>query len=275
MKNLINYFCLSHDLIQTPGTFAKKKTMENLIKSEYRTTKWKNLRDRILYRDGYKCRECGRTEPEVRLSVHHLHYHSNKHIWEYTDDYLITLCDGCHCRKHGIKRPTNGWIWQGTEDLGGLLGVCDVCHTALRYEHYIFHPDWGYLTVGAKHAEELTQDSRIKETETELKKNAERLEKYLNSNRWKWFSNGRGCKLNIDYYTIVIWANKYNYRVQFEINDEDWNTKTIMPPCPETHQTLEDAKYYALLAVIYGHVRQYVISHDHSNWKVIKLNKYK
>lgn len=64
---------------------------------------WKEKREKILQRDGYKCRICGSTD---NLQVHHKQYHFNKVTnrkclpWEYDDKYLVTLCDSCHSRGH-------------------------------------------------------------------------------------------------------------------------------------------------------------------------------
>lgn len=64
---------------------------------------WKEKRERILQRDGYRCRICGSI---ANLQVHHKQYHFNKTTnrkclpWEYDDKYLVTLCESCHSRGH-------------------------------------------------------------------------------------------------------------------------------------------------------------------------------
>lgn len=70
----------------------------------YKTQRWKNKRERILRRDGYLCRECKRFGKMVQATeVHHI-----KHADEYpeliwVDDNLISLCKGCHNKKHPEK----------------------------------------------------------------------------------------------------------------------------------------------------------------------------
>jgi hypothetical protein len=48
------------------------------------------LRDRVLRRDGYRCRGCG---SQSRLLVHH---RDNRN----EEELLLTLCIGCHMRVH-------------------------------------------------------------------------------------------------------------------------------------------------------------------------------
>lgn len=50
-----------------------------------------------MSRDGFQCLACGET---FALSVHHLHYENGKKIWEYDNESLATLCDGCHKKIH-------------------------------------------------------------------------------------------------------------------------------------------------------------------------------
>lgn len=67
------------------------------------TPQWETKRQVILLRDGHRCRNCG---SEKRLQVHHRQYHVNKYgekvkPWNYSNRYLITLCDECHKIGHG------------------------------------------------------------------------------------------------------------------------------------------------------------------------------
>jgi hypothetical protein len=48
------------------------------------------LRDRVLKRDGFRCRSCG---ARSRLLVHHRDKHNDEEL-------LLTLCIGCHMRVH-------------------------------------------------------------------------------------------------------------------------------------------------------------------------------
>jgi len=69
------------------------------------TPQWAHRRNQIIQRDQNKCRNCG---SQNQLQVHHKQYHyANKsgnfrNPWEYDDKYLITLCNRCHQKGHGI-----------------------------------------------------------------------------------------------------------------------------------------------------------------------------
>lgn len=57
----------------------------------------RKMRMRILKRDGYKCRVCGRTpenDVDIELHVHHIFPWGQGGITE--EENLITLCDTCH-----------------------------------------------------------------------------------------------------------------------------------------------------------------------------------
>ncbi len=104
-----------------------------------RTYHWKKKRDKIVSRDGNRCRHCkavgtiprvengkivfesseveiiiredGSKMPRPRtkrlenptiLNVHHKAYQYNTNPWDYPDDDLITLCVPCHLKEHGL-----------------------------------------------------------------------------------------------------------------------------------------------------------------------------
>lgn len=56
---------------------------------------WWEKRDRILERDGWRCRKCG---SGINLRVHHIRYPVV--LGEEPDSDLITLCDRCHTEIH-------------------------------------------------------------------------------------------------------------------------------------------------------------------------------
>jgi 5-methylcytosine-specific restriction endonuclease McrA len=73
-----------------------KQTKEQWA-AEYLTPEWSLRRRQILCRDRHKCTKCGRTD---YLQVHHTLYDGSLHVWEYTGDYLITMCHPCHKAWH-------------------------------------------------------------------------------------------------------------------------------------------------------------------------------
>lgn len=64
------------------------------------------VRQKVLDRDGHHCMNCGRTEEEITLSIHHNNY---DHIGDELNhmDSVITLCKICHCAVH---RNRANWV---------------------------------------------------------------------------------------------------------------------------------------------------------------------
>lgn len=56
---------------------------------------WRRKRERVLKRDHYKCRKCGKRN--CRLEVHHLTY---KNFGDEPLNDLITVCSRCHHKIH-------------------------------------------------------------------------------------------------------------------------------------------------------------------------------
>lgn len=69
-------------------------------KDKLKTKEWYQRRSSILKRDKYKCTKCNSTK---NLHIHHKAYVIGRDPWEYTDEYLITLCNICHKKEHKGK----------------------------------------------------------------------------------------------------------------------------------------------------------------------------
>ena len=65
---------------------------------------WENLKAYAKWRDGYKCRACGKSKHKdgVRLEVHHIRRKSDGGTD--TPDNVVTLCDDCHKAHHQGER---------------------------------------------------------------------------------------------------------------------------------------------------------------------------
>lgn len=70
-----------------------------------RSKEWKQIAAKVMERDGYRCRCCGRTAEEAKLSVHHCTYENLFDESEHLTD-LITVCTVCHL---SIHRNRNNW----------------------------------------------------------------------------------------------------------------------------------------------------------------------
>lgn len=73
-------------------------------KKQLKSKEWYLRRSLILKRDNYKCTECG---THKNLQVHHKAYVRGREVWNYTDEYLITLCETCHKKEHDSKPITS------------------------------------------------------------------------------------------------------------------------------------------------------------------------
>lgn len=157
--------------------------MTNEQKVKYRDPEWFSFRREVIRLDGGKCVRCGSTE---HLHVHHKHYVEGKAPWEYPYNDCETLCRGCHAKEHGIIPPDSGWTYIGYDDNGDCSGTCERCKTPIRYEHTIFHPNWGEMVVGCGCADKLCGTNEFSEMERELHAEVKRLEKF----RENWKQNG-------------------------------------------------------------------------------------
>lgn len=173
----------------------------------YRTTQWRELRKRIFSRDNYQCTHCGRQLEDKDLQVHHLTYLDGKDAWDYPEELLTTYCKRCHAEEHEKIMPSSGWEYIGFEDLGDLIGECEKCNNDIRYEHYIYHPKWGQLTVGAQCADNLTQTDEASKIEKERKRYADRMKTFIKSPRWEYVITQSGIilyKIKQDDYRVLI-----------------------------------------------------------------------
>ena len=73
----------------------------------YDSAKWKQKREKILKRDGYKCCECrryGRVDrdgvPIAATTVHHIKHRETNPELSLIDSNLISLCEACHNKRH-------------------------------------------------------------------------------------------------------------------------------------------------------------------------------
>lgn len=67
---------------------------------------WQKKRLEILSRDNFTCQFC--KSQENTLHVHHLEYEYGKKPWDYSNNYLITICHECHELESYYKTEVTG-----------------------------------------------------------------------------------------------------------------------------------------------------------------------
>lgn len=151
------------------------------------------------------CVVCGRG-PDVNavLQVHHKVYRKGLLPWEYNLNECETLCKRCHAEKHGKIPPSTGWEFIGEEDLGGLYGSCDYCHSDIRYSFLVTHPDWEPMEVGIVCCDNLTGTAVASSLIESIHRFESRKKRFVDSPRWK---NGR-------YQSVEIVQKKINVKIQ-------------------------------------------------------------
>ena len=99
--------------IQPPKQKRKKKKKQKVVKkiitkskklNKYELyihgTKWRKIREKVIERDGGKCKRC---KCKKTLQVHHLVYDNLFNEEEHLDD-LVTICKKCHFKLHSLYR---------------------------------------------------------------------------------------------------------------------------------------------------------------------------
>lgn len=86
--------------------------------------RWKAKSYKIKERDDWTCRRDG--EQSRPLQVHHLGYISGRLPWEYPDDHLVTLCNGCHDVVHEFSEVPENLKWFFASQNRASL-VCVTC----------------------------------------------------------------------------------------------------------------------------------------------------
>lgn len=89
------------DILIQNGLYNRKEFYhEHYLKSDY----WKNKREEIKEKYGYKCALC---KSEENLNVHHLSYVNVDNLTEEWDHNLVCLCKSCHENIHDWKERLN------------------------------------------------------------------------------------------------------------------------------------------------------------------------
>ena len=113
---------------------------------------WENLKAYAKWRDGYKCRACGKSKHKdgVRLEVHHIRRKADGGTD--TPDNVVTLCEDCHKAHHQgerelkFRRPPQH---KGEAHMNAMKDyLCDEVHGL--YGERFDGVTYGYLTAIAR-----------------------------------------------------------------------------------------------------------------------------
>jgi 5-methylcytosine-specific restriction endonuclease McrA len=86
---------------------------------QLKSPKWQKKRLEILERDNFKCITC-RTK-DKQLSVHHIFYLKGIQIYDYPNEFYITLCNDCHDEIHKQTELLYRTIIENAMNLNGSM----------------------------------------------------------------------------------------------------------------------------------------------------------
>lgn len=84
-----------------PAERMEKRMAKIPYAVQLKDPRWQKKRLERLQLAGWECENCGSSDDT--LHVHHLRYFKGRSPWEYENDELAVLCEGCHTREHEAK----------------------------------------------------------------------------------------------------------------------------------------------------------------------------
>jgi hypothetical protein len=217
----------------------------NPKRKSYYHNKWHEFSKSVKQRDRFTCLKCGRKEPEVILQTHHKIYKLGIEPWEYPLSDCLTLCKGCHSREHGLVEPESGWTLISIDDLGELSGTCERkgCGAEIRYEHIIYHPKWGYKSVGSTCVEYLTIEDRF--ISQEIVKLLKKISDFVSNSTWEKGITQRGKDFLVAFHAhnqIRIYGNNNIFSFQIALKRKGEKKFDFEDVIPTKNKNLEQAK---------------------------------
>lgn len=180
---------------------------------QYRTRDWHKFREEVIRLHGGVCSVCGKSQSDgATLHVHHRQYIAGLKMWDYDYQDCEALCAGCHAAEHGIIPPRTGWQFDGYDDLGEQIGVCENgnCGHSIRYVFFVSHPKWRPLEVGEICCDNLTATTVASEFVGEIKRRIARLKAFASPKKWETLENGT-IRRAFKSFQIAIFADSGRY----------------------------------------------------------------
>jgi len=194
----------------------------------YSHADWRRFREDVIKLDGGCCTRCRRGPNEdAVLQVHHKAYVRGRAPWQYPYTECETLCKGCHAAEHGIIMPQTGWELFGSDDLGDLVGSCELCGTELRYVYAIAHPQWSALAVGTDCCDKLTGNTIASEYHENYLKMCDKRKRFVDSPKWKSDLRG-GFYIKRDGINIKIRLLDGVYRISLDEANGKIDYKSVL-----------------------------------------------
>ena len=121
--------------------------------------------------------------------------------------------------------PHKGWQFQSLEDLGDLVGTCEMCETqSIRYVHHMEHPDYAdMLGVGRVCAGHMEEDyTAAQHRESRFKSRANRRQRWMQT-QWKKSKSGNQY-MNRKGFNVVMYqrAGRWAYRILERRTEKEW-----------------------------------------------------
>ncbi|MCP4491184.1 MAG: hypothetical protein GY820_28300 [Gammaproteobacteria bacterium] len=223
----------------------------------YQSSLWQQFRQEVIELDGGRCKDCARSEPEVVLQVHHRQYIPGQAPWQYKYHDCETLCKGCHAARHGIIPPRSGWKYLGYENLGSVAGNCELCGSNFRYQFFIYHRNWGMMSVGADCCNALTSTRFATDRLEADKKHGERKRRFINSKRWMKIS-GREI------------IRQKDIRVEISQHDGKYHIQLDRYPGEQEFESLDEAKSHIFKILENGQAKSFLtrMTGSHAPYRV-------
>lgn len=113
---------------------------EQLMKQEWAEFRHRVLREAVIDEDtGPQCNQCGATERQTSLHIHHKKYRNGRKAWEYETSEVKVLCADCHEHLHGIAKQIEHWLiglsFEDAEELLSLVEAIKECGHPAAISH--------------------------------------------------------------------------------------------------------------------------------------------
>ena len=82
---------------------------------KFKDPRWQKKRLEIFEYHRFECQSCG--SKEKTLHVHHKIYIKGRDPWDYLDEDLMCLCEGCHNTEHKTEKLIKGLLAECSADI--------------------------------------------------------------------------------------------------------------------------------------------------------------